>query len=69
VVVNIIPIAQGNQYAPGGKVLLPSEECIKAWEAWRGGNDAWQLYLKEIEPELTRRRLIIATIGAARARA
>jgi hypothetical protein len=53
-IVNVRPVAEGNQFAPGNKVLLPCESCAEAWQAYRSGEEAWQAFLKEIEPQLTK---------------
>jgi hypothetical protein len=47
-VINVSSIAEGQQYAPGGKVLLPLQEADKAWKAWHGGAAAWKEYLGSI---------------------
>lgn len=52
--VNILPVESGQHYGPGNEVLLPGEECARAWTAFREGSEAWKVYLAAIEPLLTR---------------
>jgi hypothetical protein len=54
IVVNVSPVAEGQQFAPGHKVLLPFDEAGKAWAAHNGGAETWATYLQEIEPQLTK---------------
>jgi hypothetical protein len=49
IVVNVIPIAQGQMFLPGGKVLMPGDEAAKAWEAFHGGDESWAAYLQSAE--------------------
>ena len=38
----------GQQFLPGGKVLMPEQEAVLAWKAYRAGAEAWQSYLRQV---------------------
>ena len=54
VIVNVHSVAEGQFYSPGHAILLPIEESTKAWQAFRLGPEAWQAYLQDLEPQLTK---------------
>ena len=43
----------GQQFAPGGEVLLPFEEAGLAHKAFNAGVETWKAYLVQIEGQLT----------------
>ena len=53
-VVHIRSVAEGQQFAPGGEVLMPFDMAHLAWTAYKAGAEPWAAYLQTIEPKLTR---------------
>jgi hypothetical protein len=52
--INVHSVAEGQQFAPGNTVLMPFDEAAKAWSANNAGKEAWENYLLEVEPQLTK---------------
>jgi hypothetical protein len=55
ITVVINSISQGQQFAPGNQVLMPEQEAMLAWAAYRAGASAWQNYLQQVESQLTQK--------------
>ena len=52
-IINISTIAEGQQFLPGGEVLMPFEEAREVWRAFNAGPEAWNACLQTIESKLT----------------
>jgi hypothetical protein len=52
--IHISTVAAGQQFLPGGEILMPFDEAGKVWRAYNAGAEVWSAYLLELEPKLTR---------------